>query len=420
MSSVRIGERAGEALRVLGAASPAAVDIFTGILTHGPLSRTDVAKATGLSQAAVTKAVAPMIAAGLIVDHDPAPRGGPRGRPANPIKVDPASLVVLGIKVNPGEVIGVATDLGARMLVSAHQPVGRSFDAVVEGVAEIAERLCALLGDRRERLAGVGVSVSGDVDSRNGVVRESALLGWTGEDLGGALTERLGLPVLIENDVRALTIAEHWFGEGVGTSSFAIITIGSGIGCGLHVNGEVVEGAFGVAGEIGHLPLTSERFVCTCGRRGCVEAVASTGAIVRAVAEAGGVRNGHPVASIAEAVALAHEGDPAAVEVFDRAGTVIGTAIATVVNLTGPEIVLITGEAVSDYDLYDQRLRAAFEAHAFGAAGRCRIVLRPHAFEDWARGAAAAVLQGIVQQRYPARQRPGLRPAETPEALVAG
>jgi predicted NBD/HSP70 family sugar kinase len=395
---VRIGTEAEEVLRVLRAASPAAVDIFTSIVTRGPLSRTDAARATHLSQAAVTKAVAPMIAAGLIVNHDEAPRGGPPGRPANPVKVDPEALIVLGIKVNPGEIIGVAIDLTAQLLATVHQSVEPSFDAVVESVSDVAERLCELLGDRRERLAGVGISVSGDVDSRNGLVRESALLGWAGEKLGEAVERRLGMPVLIENDVRALTIAEHWFGVGIGTNSFAIVTIGSGIGCGLHVNGDVVEGAFGVAGEIGHLPLTSERFVCTCGRRGCVEAVASTGAIVRAVAEEGG----HPVSTIAQAVALAHRGDQVAVEVFDRAATVIGTAIATVTNLTGPEIVLITGEAVHDYELYDQRLRAAFEAHAFGAAGNCRLVVRPHAFEDWARGAAAAALQSIVRQNYPA------------------
>jgi len=395
--SVSIGGRAGGALGVLRGASPAAVDIFTSILTEGPVSRIDVARATGLSQAAVTKAVAPMIAAGLVVDHDQAPRGGPRGRPANPVRVDPEALVVLGIKVSRGEIIGVATDLAAQLLATVHRRVEPEFAAVVEGVGDVAERLCGMLGERRERLAGVAVSVSGDVDTRNGVVRESALLGWTRQDLGAELGRRLGMPVLVENDVRALTVAEHWFGAGLGTRSFAIVTIGSGIGCGLHLNGEVVEGAFGVAGEIGHLPLTSERFACSCGRRGCVEAVASTGAIVRAVAES----SDSSVATIEEAVALAHAGDQGAIDAFDRAGTAIGTAIATVVNLTGPEMVLIMGEAVSDYDLYDDRLRAAFHAHAFGAAGQCRIVLRPHAFEDWARGAAASALRAIVTGTYP-------------------
>ena len=173
--SVSIGGRAGGALGVLRGASPAAVDIFTSILTEGPVSRIDVARATGLSQAAVTKAVAPMIAAGLVVDHDQAPRGGPRGRPANPVRVDPEALVVLGIKVNRGEIIGVATDLAAQLLATVHRRVEPEFAAVVEGVGDVAERLCGMLGERRERLAGVAVSVSGDVDTRNGVVRESAL-----------------------------------------------------------------------------------------------------------------------------------------------------------------------------------------------------------------------------------------------------
>jgi predicted NBD/HSP70 family sugar kinase len=258
-------------------------------------------------------------------------------------------------------------------------------------------QLKLLLGDGGSNIAGVGVSVSGDVDSENGVVRESALLGWSNLPLGSFLHERLQCGVLIDNDVRALTIAEHWFGVGVGTASFAIVTIGSGIGCGLHLNGEVVEGAYGVAGEIGHLPLTSPDHICTCGRRGCVEAVASSSAIVKAVAE-GGARAD---LTLQDAVDLAHAGDPLAAAALDEAGTVIGTAIATMVNLAGPQLVLISGEGVADYDLYDQRLRAAFAEHAFGAAANCRIVIRPHSFDDWARGAAASAIRAIVTQRYP-------------------
>ncbi|MGD8169888.1 ROK family protein [Herbiconiux sp. P16] len=413
-----------DAVDLLRTASPAAVDVFTRLLTRGPLSRTDVARLTGLSQAAITKAVAPMIAAGLVADqHDSAVGSGNGnglpGRPASPVRVVPESLITLGIKVNPGDIIGVATDVTAGILVTAHLAVvDTGFASMVDAIAEVARRLTELLGDRAERLAGICVAVSGDVDTHNGVVRESALLGWADEPLGAALRSRLGVEVLIENDVRALTIAEHWFGVGVGTGSFAIVTIGSGIGCGLHVNGEVVEGAFGVAGEIGHLPLTSEQYVCTCGRRGCVEAVAGSSAIVRAVASA----QPTPVATIDDAVALAHAGEPAAVEAFDRAGTVIGTAIATVANLTGPEIVVITGEAVADYDLYDQRLRAAFGAHAFGAAGNCRIVIRPHTFEDWARGAAAAALRALVLQRYVGISTGGFgyRPATSRDALASG
>ncbi|MCS5735282.1 ROK family transcriptional regulator [Herbiconiux daphne] len=380
---------------VLRSASPAAVDVFVHLLTRGPTARIDVARATGLSQAAVTKAVAPLVAAGLVRGGGAPAPGGPPGRPASPVRVDPEAVLAIGVKVNPDEVIGVVTDLQSGIVHSARQDVDDPTpERVTEAVALVVSRLEELLGDRSDRVAAVCAAVSGDVDTASGTVRESALLGWTDVPLGALLTEALGRDVLIENDVRALTIAEHWFGVGVGTGSFAIVTIGSGIGCGLHVNGQVVEGAFGVAGEIGHLPLTSQEHVCTCGRRGCVEAVASSSAIVRQISSARGAE-----VTMAEAVTLAHAGDAAAAAVFDLAGTVIGTAIATVANLTGPEIVLITGEGVSDYELFDDRLRAAFAAHAFGAAGECRIVLRPHSFDDWARGAAAAALRAVVLQR---------------------
>lgn len=383
------------ALELLHGASAAAVSVFTTILTRGPISRIDVARASGLSQAAVTKAVIPLLAVGLVSDDHDSLRDGHPGRPANPLSVVPDALISFGVKVNAEELIGVATDLTTGVLATSHYPLGSTtFEDVVEGIVTVADRLTASLGDRSGRIACLGIAVSGDVDTQVGLVRASPLMGWTDQNLGTILEQRLSIRVVVENDVRALTIGEHWFGVGLGTASFAIVTIGRGIGSGIHVNGEVVEGAYGVAGEIGHLPLTSPDKVCTCGRRGCVEAVASSSAIVAAAS----VGRSGPELSIAEVVALAHAGDPTAVRAFENAGTVIGTAIATLVNLTGPELVIIGGEAVSDFDLFDESLRNAFTAHTFGAAVNCRIVIRPHTFEDWARGVSAAGIRSIVAQ----------------------
>lgn len=94
--------------------------------------------------------------------------------------------------------------------------------------------------------------------------------------------------------------------------------------------------------------------------------------------------------------ALAHGGDPAAVDAFAAAGTAIGAALAALVNLVGPELVVIAGEGVTEYDLYADRLRATFAEHAFGAAMDCEIVLTPHTFNDWARGAAACVIEEMA------------------------
>jgi len=377
---------------LLRSSSDAAAKVFATILTRSPISRTDVARITGLSQAAVTKAVSPLVVSGLVDDTLDSRREGAPGRPVSPIAVVPDALVTVGVKVNPDEIVGVACDLTAQVI--AGQSIGLTSDdpaTVLDAIVDLVEQLRSKLGDRGRRLAAVGVSVSGDVDVQTGVVRDSAYMGWSEVPVGEQLTERIGCPVVVENDVRALTIGEHWFGVGLGTASFAMVTIGRGIGSGLHLNGEVVEGAYGVAGELGHLPLASPDRLCACGRRGCVEAVAGTAAIVAAISQ----QNGYAV-TIEEAVALAHAGDPVAVAVFAEAAGLIGIAIASLVNLVGPEVVIIGGEAVADFDLFEQHLREAFAAHAFGTASRCPIIVRSHAFEDWARGAAAAAIRSLV------------------------
>jgi predicted NBD/HSP70 family sugar kinase len=377
---------------LLASSSDAATRVFTTILTRSPISRIDVARLTGLSQAAVTKAVTPLVAVGLVDDSlDLAPTGLP-GRPANPVAIVPEAVIALGVKVNLDELVGVATDLTTRVLASDRVPLATHDPSAVEdAIVALCGRLQESLGALASRVACVGVSVSGDVDTGTGVVRDSAIMGWRGVPLGASLRERLGLDVVVDNDVRALTIGEHWFGVGLGTRSFCIVTIGRGIGSGLHLNGEVVEGAYGVAGEIGHLPLTSSDRVCSCGRRGCVEAVAASGAIAETVSAA----HGRPV-SIEQAALLAHAEDPAALAAFAEAGGVIGAAIASLVNLVGPELVIIGGEGVAEFALFEQRLRAVYAEHVFASADRCRIVVRPHTFEDWARGAAATAIRSLV------------------------
>ncbi len=378
---------------LLRSASDAASEVFTTILTRSPISRIDIARHTGLSQAAVTKAVSPLAAAGLVDTTLDTPRPGLPGRPANPVAVIPEAMAILGVKVNVDEVIAVATDLTTRVVAAERAPLESPDPAVVvSAIVAVTDRLQARLGPAAATIASIGVAISGDVDTRGGRVRESGIMGWSDVDIAGMLAGRLPWPVVIENDVRALTIGEHWFGVGLGTDSFAIVTIGRGIGSGLHVRGDVVEGAFGVAGEIGHLPLAPPDRICPCGRRGCVEAVAGTTAITAAISRAHG-----RVIDAEEASRLAHAGDPAAGAVYREAASIVGTAIASLVNLVGPELVIIGGEGVTDFDLFDESLREAFAEHAFGAAVRCRIVTRPHTFEDWARGAAAAAIRALVR-----------------------
>ncbi|MCT9080990.1 ROK family transcriptional regulator [Streptomyces fulvoviolaceus] len=382
--------------------TPAASQVFTTVLSQGPLARLEVARRAGLSPAAVTKAVRPLIEAGYLVeDADEAARPA-LGRPANLVRVDGGRALFIGVKVTGDEIIGVLTDLCCRIRVARHVPLpDRAPKVVLASIADLVKELLAEADGAQARtqdqdpvpVLGLGIAVSGDVDRGEGTVRYSPFLEWRDVPLAELAAMTTGLPVTVDNDVRALTVAEQWFGAGAGLSDFAVVTVGAGIGCGLVVHGRVVAGAHGVAGEIGHVTVDPADRLCHCGNRGCVEAIAGEAAIVRQIREATGVE----LADAAEAVALAHRGVAGAREVYARAGEAIGRGIATVANLLGPERVIISGEGLAAYDLFAEQIREAFVAAAFGSAAQCDVLTRPLPFEEWARGAAATAIQSFIR-----------------------
>jgi len=369
-------------------ASPAAAAVFTMVLTQGPVSRAEVARRTGLSSAAVTKAARPFIDVGYLEESGEFERGASGiGRPANPLAVRADREFFVGVKITRDELIGVVTDLRAQVRTTAQRPLVET--GVADVVAALGELVGGLLDEDpayRERTHRIGVAISGDVDLATGQVRYSPFLRWRDVPLAALVAIRTGLAAAVENDVKALTVAERWFGEGLGASSFALVTVGAGIGCGLVVNDALVAGARGVAGEIGHVPVLDGGPECHCGAHGCVEAIASTQAILDAAAE--------PGLTIDAAIERARAGDEALRAVFARAGHAIGLGLAAMANLVGPERIVVSGEGLAAYDLFEDQIRRTFEVGAFGAA-HCPLVIRPLPFSEWARGAAAVAIQTL-------------------------
>jgi len=378
--------------------SPAAATVFTTVLTQGPVSRVDVSRRTGLSSAAVTKAARPFIEAGYLEELASEGRTAPgAGRPANPLAIRPDREYFVGVKITGDDLIGVVTDLRAHVRASAHHALqSHDVDHVVRALADLVGELLSGRTDDgttnfRSRAYCLGVAVSGDVDRETGQVRYSPFLGWRDVPLAALIDEATGLKTTLENDVKALAVAEQWFGEGVGASSFALVTVGTGIGSALVVGGNLIGGAHGVAGEIGHVPVADGGPDCHCGGQGCVEAIASTEAILtraRSVAD-------DPALTMDDAVVRARSGDEPLREVFARAGHAIGLGLAALVNLFGPERVVVSGEGVATYDLFEDQIRRTFAVQAFGSAARCGLLIRPLPFEQWARGAAAVAVQSI-------------------------
>ncbi|MFJ8156445.1 ROK family protein [Streptomyces sp. NPDC094468] len=373
--------------------TPAASQIFTTVLSHGPLTRLEAARRAGLSAAAVTKAVRPLLAAGYLAEDADGDARPALGRPANLVRVDGGRALFIGVKVTGDEVIAVLTDLCCRIRLARRLPVtDRGAKAVLTSVADLTHELRAEAEDFGAPVLGLGIAVSGDVDRALGTVRYSPFLDWRDVALAELAAMTTGLPVVVDNDVRALTVAEQWFGAGVGLSDFAVVTVGAGIGCGLVIHGRLVAGAHGVAGEIGHVAIDPAGPLCHCGNRGCVEAIAGDAAIVTRMREV----TGRQVTDAAQAVALAHEGVLGAREVYASAGEAIGRGIATVANLFGPERVIISGEGLAAYDLFAEQILDSFAAAAFGSAAQCDVQTRPLPFEEWARGAAATAIQSFI------------------------
>lgn len=386
--------------------SPAGTRVFQQLVMSGDASRTALANDTGLTPGAITRAVRPLLEAGLLNETgDRASTAGAMGRPATVVTVRTEAHQMIGVKITADRLFGVVCDLRCRVLDEATVPVSdHGAESVVGQVADMVEGLRA----GRPEVCSIGLAVSGDVDASTGHVAYSPFLSWRDVRLGEQVAARTGLTATVENDVRALLTGERWYGVGRGLTSLALVTVGTGIGCALLVNGQVVHGAFGVAGEVGHVLVDPDGPPCHCGNRGCVEAVAGSAAILDRMAEAG--FDGLSIGDVAD---LARSGQPAAVHVLAEAGRAVGTGIATIANLLGAQHIVITGEAIGsspaavdppsgerdgeqDYDVMDPHVRSAFEERAFGSAARSTIDLRPLRFVDWARGAAACAVEDFV------------------------
>ena len=251
-------------------------------------------------------------------------------------------------------------------------------DAVAAQIVDAVRNVTARAGYPLAAVDAIGVGIAGPTSTSRGMVYTSPnLKGWHNVPLREMLEARLGRSVRIDNDAKAATCAEHRWGAGQGIDDFVYITVGTGIGGGIVVNGRLVRGAAETAGEIGHTTIDYDGPRCRCGNYGCLELYASGTAIERRAAEAlaGGansriaelaVHNPEGVsAAIVQRAAL--EGDDLAQRLFDEAGTFLGVGIANLANLLSPRVVAVGGGVAAAGELLLGPARAEVARRAFSA-----------------------------------------------------
>ncbi|MEI5584349.1 MULTISPECIES: ROK family transcriptional regulator [unclassified Agromyces] len=370
------------------------------VLIHGPISRAELGRRLGLSPASLTRLSKPFLDRGLFVEAPDLVQGA-TGRPARPLDVRPEARRFVGIKLSGDAAHAVLADLRATALAREERPLPEHDpEAVVDVIADLVRDLRAAAGDggaESARLAGVGVSIGGNVADQR-VVTRAPFLGWRDIDLAGRLEARLGVPVDVENDVTALTTAEQWFGPARGRDAFAVVTVGAGVGYGLVMHDRVVTTRDTGLGLGGHLPLDPSGPLCMDGHRGCSTAMLSIPSICAQV----GIALAREV-HYDEVLELAAARHPLAASVTDAAGRALGRMMAYIANLAMVDEIVLSGEGVGLWTVAGDAALAALAADRDPEASDVLVHVDDAGFDPWARGAAAVAIQGaLARLRLPA------------------
>ncbi len=248
-------------------------------------------------------------------------------------------------------------------------PRAENGSKIVEVFVRAAQECTDILDD--VEIVAIASAVPSTVDVTRGVlVNTPNLPELEGFEIVKAVEDRLGITAVLENDANAAAIGENWMGASRGYDNSIMVTLGTGVGGGMILNGEIYRGVDGTAGEIGHICVVPEGAVCGCGSRGCVEQYASASAVLRMAREIG-IENRSELfgdaSSFTSEDVYRHgvSGDPIAVEVFRRQGYYLGIALAGLVNVLNPEVIVLGGGAAAGWNLFIESLRTQIDFGAY-------------------------------------------------------
>jgi glucokinase-like ROK family protein len=347
--------------------------------TPGGISRVEISRRIDLTRAAVTAIVNDLLATGVVREAE---RLNVRsGRPPIVLEVNPERGHVVGVDFGATHLSVLVADISARILEEVELEINIQ-DGPEACLAEADRQIrqaAANAGLELKEILAVGIGVPGPIVSEAGMVFSPPLMpGWDRYPIRDTLEKSWGCPVSVNNDAELGALGEWAFGAGRGERNLAYIKVGTGIGAGLLLEGQIYRGVTGSAGEIGHLTMDENGPMCTCGNQGCLEAIAGGRAIAEQAQESvrKGMRTQLSRVTLVENItardvaAAACKGDLLAQQILARAGSHIGIAIAGLVNLFNPGMVIIGGGVAQTGDILLEPIRQAVERRSLPAATR--------------------------------------------------
>jgi len=364
------------------------------IRTHQPISRADLARHSGLQRSTVSVIAEQLIKERWITEG--ANGHTARGRRPTFLHLNKERVGIIGINVRPITTTLALADLDANFLAQDSLPTPADPN---QFVAELVPRLRKLIETRPELTCeGIGVSLPGRVDLASKKLVFAPNLGWRDFDLKTPLEKATKLPVELENAANSCALTEICFGRRAeGLRNLVVVTVSEGIGCGLILNHQLVQGSTGTAGEFGHAALVQDGLECSCGNRGCWEMYASNSAAVRYYSQASSTSRGRRSTIIEKTISfehllrLAEQRDGKAVEALRQMAKWLGLGLAPLVAGLAPDMIVIVGEVTRAWHQVGPIIKETVRQHSFTRA-ETQIVPSDPITQPRLRGTIALVL----------------------------
>jgi predicted NBD/HSP70 family sugar kinase len=351
---------------------------------RGPASRATIARELELSPPTVSQVTRRLIQQGVLQPLEYEPSEG--GRPGQLLGLVSTAGRAVGVKLAADHLVLVDVRLDGQVVSTRNEP----FNALApDAMQRLVTSVRAFSKPRKEGLLGIGVGVPGVVESPDVGNVDADVLGWVGMPLGRHLRDGMGIPVLIENDVKALAVAERLYGRGRGRRSFVLITIGRGVGFACFAEGALQRGSRGGAGELAHVTVAAGGAPCACGNQGCLEAYVGNAGLVAAGTAAGLLGPGQAIGRLIE---LADSGESKACGIYASAAQRLARTVAPAIAALDPEVVIIAGEGTSSWAHCDKSFRATLSKLLPPSMSGIGVEVDEWDESSWARGAGAIVL----------------------------
>lgn len=338
------------------------------LLKYGQISRAEISEISGLTPPTITALANELFDEGLLEEAGIDTSKQEVGRKRIKLQLVDNARLVVGVEIGVKNILIGLVNLSGKLLYQNSVPLaGQDPESVIDQTIRIVREIFNQFPN--QKIIGLGVGATGRVDHECGMVKHSPNLGWKDLPLRQRLEQALAKPVVIDNNVRLMALGENMFYHNWGDiSRLILIHVGFGIGCGIIVDGNLYYGHSFGAGEFGHTIVLPNGPVCSCGKSGCLESLASGRAITAFYREKTGEKSGEYQKELEKILIAAQQGEQKAVEILKEAGTYMGIGIINLLNLLAPDLIILHG-SLFESDVYMEQLTSCVNAGGLNGQG---------------------------------------------------